>query len=184
LQVEEIYDIVQSIGEDRDDRRKKQSLMDQMRDAVLGISDIIDDFLYFSAQSGSDELEKQARMMRKNADSLLEKCAISRFGEAGQPLDPALHSVHAAEPSACPYEHIVTVLQCGYRCMGAVVRKASVVVSTGEAGEDQPAATETPEKAEEQGTVEQESGEQETEEHGEKGLSGWFKKRFRRKPRF
>ena len=85
---------------------------------------------YFNAQ-----LKNQARLMWKNAGVLLEGCGITRLGEVGQVLDPQIHSVSAAVFSTIPQEHVAAVLQCGYRCLGEVMRKATVVISAGPAPE-------------------------------------------------
>ena len=131
LQVEEIYDIVKESGAHKDTLRLERTYRTQLLNAVVGLSDMIEDFLRYSAQSGVDGLETQARMMWNNVGNMLQSCSISRFGEAGQPLDPEIHSVQAAEVSGYPREHISNVLQSGYRYMGALIRKASIIVSTG-----------------------------------------------------
>jgi molecular chaperone GrpE (heat shock protein) len=92
---------------------------------------MLEDFCAYARQSGSEALEHQARLLWKNSDVLLEGCGITRLGEEGQPLDPAIHTVQAAAPSAFPREHVAQVLQSGYRYLGALVRRAVVVVSAG-----------------------------------------------------
>ncbi|MCL2496795.1 MAG: nucleotide exchange factor GrpE [Clostridiales bacterium] len=138
LQVEEIYDIVKESALYVEALRMERMRVNQLLGAVVGLADMIEDFCHFTAQSGNSELEKQALMMWRNAGNLLEGCAAARFGEAGQPLNPAIHSVHAAETSAYPREYIAKVLLSGYRYMGNIIRKASVIVSAGEdEGEDE-----------------------------------------------
>jgi len=131
LQVEEIYDIVKDSGMYKEALRLERARTNNLLGAVVGLSDMIEDFYHFTAQSGHAELERPAWMMWKNAGNMLEGCAVARFGETGQPLNPAIHSVHAAETSAYPREYITRILQSGYRYLGTVIRKASVIVSKG-----------------------------------------------------
>jgi len=131
LQIEEIYDITQKIGTYQDSQQFERSRATGLLHAVVGLSDIIEDFVRFASGSSDTELKRQSLMMWNNAGNLLDKCSVTRFGGEGQPLDPELHSVNAAETSVFPHEHIISVLQSGYVYMGAVIRKASVVVSAG-----------------------------------------------------
>jgi molecular chaperone GrpE (heat shock protein) len=133
LQVEEIYDLVK----EGDTRVLQEALgveknrTGQLAAAAVGLCDMLEDFCAYARQSGSGDLEHQARLLWKNSGALLEGCGITRLGEEGQPLDPAIHTVQAAVPSAFPREHVAQVLQSGYRYLGAVVRRAVVVVSSG-----------------------------------------------------
>jgi len=131
LQVEEIYDIVRECGGINDALLSERSKAARLIDAVVGLTDLLDSFLRFATVSGQPELENQARIMKKNAGMLLEKCAFISFGEAGEPLDPELHTVYSVEASDYPREYVVSVLESGYRYMGAVIRKATVTVSAG-----------------------------------------------------
>jgi molecular chaperone GrpE (heat shock protein) len=132
-QIEEIYDLTKET-----DTRVLQTVLqaeknraDQLAVTVMSLSDIIEDFCVYARQSGSEELEHQALMMRKNAGNLLESCGITNVGEEGQLLDPEIHAVHSAVVSPIPREHVARVLQSGYRYLGALTRKAAVVVSVG-----------------------------------------------------
>ena len=131
LQIEEIFDIVHSNSEADTALSAEKAQAKRFINAIIGLSDMIEVFLHFSEQSGNAGHAEQARIMWSNANALLGECALSSFGDVGSPLDPALHSVHAAVNSAYPDEHIASVLQSGYRYKGSVLRKASVVVSTG-----------------------------------------------------
>ena len=133
LQVEEIYDIIKDNDNNKNSLRQKQDQISRLLGAVTGLSDMIEDFMHYTAQSGSEDLERDALLMRKNADALLDTCAISRIGETGRLLDPDLHTVGAAERSSFPLDYVSAVLRSGYRYNGTVIRKASVVVSTGAA---------------------------------------------------
>ena len=133
LQVEEIYDLTKEsdCGAMQEALREEKERSGRLVKAVLGMSDLIDDFCEYTHWSGREDLESQALLMRKNADALLEECAITRVGEQGQPLDPEIHSVQSGAASPIPKEHVASVLQSGYRYSGAVARKAAVVISLG-----------------------------------------------------
>lgn len=131
LQIEEIYDIVKEFDADKSALRSERALVEGLLKAVVGMSDMVEDFYNFTEQGGSEELVRQAQIMRKNADDLLGTCSVTRFGEAGQPLDPAEHSVYSSAVSAYPNEHVAKVLQSGYAYKGTVIRKATIIVSTG-----------------------------------------------------
>jgi molecular chaperone GrpE (heat shock protein) len=57
---------------------------------------------------------------------------MTRLGEEGQLLDPEIHRVQTAAASPLPREHVARVLQSGYRYLGDVLRRAAVIISTGE----------------------------------------------------
>jgi molecular chaperone GrpE (heat shock protein) len=133
LQVEEIYDLAKEA-----DTRELREVLNAERDrlnklvgAAVGLSDMLEHFCVYAEQSGSAELEHQGRLLWQNSRLLLESCGITRLGEAGQILDPAVHTVQAAVASELPREHVARVLQSGYRYLGMVLRKAVVMVSTG-----------------------------------------------------
>jgi len=134
MQLEEIYDFVS--------REPELDVLQQaLRDekvhtgsfvrTVVGLSDLIDDFCAFAQYSENEALEHQARLMQKKVVDLLECCAITRLGEDGQLLDPKVHAVQSAVMSSVAREHVVQVLQSGYRYQGVVFRRAAVVVSLG-----------------------------------------------------
>jgi molecular chaperone GrpE (heat shock protein) len=133
LQIEEIYDLVKegdtSVLQEALGVEKNRA--GQLVAAAVGLCDMLEDFCAYARQSGSEALEHQAHLLWKNSGALLEGCGITRLGEEGQRLDPAIHTVQAAVPSAFPREHVAQVLQSGYRYLGVVVRRASVVVSAG-----------------------------------------------------
>ena len=133
IQIEELYDLTkESDSTDLLDIMKNEKARAAMTvQTAMELSDLIDDFCEFTNLSGSEDLSHQAFLMRKKADSFLEKCGISRIGEQGQPLAPEIHSVQSGAASRVPREHVAKVLQSGYRYLGTLVRKATVVVSTG-----------------------------------------------------
>jgi molecular chaperone GrpE (heat shock protein) len=133
LQIEEIYDLVKE-----GDTRVLQGALEtektragQLAGAAVALCDMLEDFCAYARQSGSEDLEHQARLLWKNSGALLEGCGITRLGEEGQRLDPAIHKVQTAVPSALPREYVTRVLQSGYRYLGLVARRAVVVVSMG-----------------------------------------------------
>ena len=133
LQVEEIYDLVQA-AELREGLREEKRKADKLVGAVIGLCDIIEDFYEF-AKTRDDELSRQAALMMRGADRMLGECGVSRIGdeeEAGIPLNPEIHTARSAAPSAYPKEHVARVLRSGYRHNGEVIRKAVVILSSGE----------------------------------------------------
>ena len=129
LQVEEIYDIVKEYDEAKKALKVEKAHSSQLVSAVIGLSDIIEDFAAFTQLYG--ELADGVQMMWKNAGAVLSACAISRLGGEGQQFNPALHTVHSVIPSAFPRECILQVLRSGYAYRNAILRKAIVVVSSG-----------------------------------------------------
>jgi molecular chaperone GrpE (heat shock protein) len=133
LQVEEIYDIVgntdvtalQNVVQSEKDRA------DTLAETVVGLCDILEDICAYARNSGDAELDRQTRMIWKNAGNLLENCGFVRLGEDGQPLDPEIHTVRSVAASPVPREHVAQVLQSGYRYLGKITRKATVILSEG-----------------------------------------------------
>jgi molecular chaperone GrpE (heat shock protein) len=133
LQVEEIYDILgnMDITALQETLRTEQRRAGVLAGTVVGLCDVLEDFCAYARDSGDAALGEQARILWKNAGNLLERCGFARLGEIGQPLDPEIHTVQSAAISPLPQEHVTQVLQSGYRYLGAVVRKAVVVLSKG-----------------------------------------------------
>jgi molecular chaperone GrpE (heat shock protein) len=133
LQVEEIYDLVKEADTQvlQEALEAEKSRVHQLVEATLGLCDMLEDFCAYAEQSGSEALEHQGCLLWKNSSDLLESCGITRLGAAGQPLDPKIHKVQAVAAASIPREHVVRVLQSGYRYLGTVLRKAVVIVSSG-----------------------------------------------------
>lgn len=133
LQVEEVYDIISSA--DTDELQKslasEHKRADSLAGTCVGLCDILEDFYAFACESGDSVLAGQARMMWRNAAELLERRGFVRLGEEGEALDTEKHTVQSITASAIPREHVARVLQSGYRYLGEVARKATVVVSAG-----------------------------------------------------
>jgi hypothetical protein len=100
--------------------------------AAMGIADLIEYFHAYAAQSGREELKKQADVMGQNAAGMLASCGILRFGAAGEQLDPRIHTVKASAESPFPRECVTEVFQSGYLYQNRLLRKAAVVVSRGQ----------------------------------------------------
>jgi len=133
MQIEEIYDVVKEVdtGVLQEALLTEKARAGKLAKTALCLCDLVDDFCAFACHSGDETLERQALLMRKNAGGFLEESGMTRLGEEGQALDPEIHSVQACAASPIPREHVAQVLQSGYRYMGAVMRRATVVVSTG-----------------------------------------------------
>jgi molecular chaperone GrpE (heat shock protein) len=133
LQIEEIYDLVKETdtGIWKEALNTEKGRAYQLLRTALGLCDILEDFCAYARRSGSEDLVRGGALLWKNSSLLLETCGITRIGEEGQALDPGLHTVQAAVTSPLERERIVSVLQSGYRYLGAVLRKAVVTVSRG-----------------------------------------------------
>jgi len=133
MQVEEIYDMVKDAdtGVLQEAVRDEKTRVNRIAQTVAGLCDLIDDFYEYAYKSGDGGLEHQAALMKKNADTLIENVAMSRIGEPGQQLNHEIHSVQAAVPSPAPMEQVTKVVRSGYRHMGAIMRKAAVIISKG-----------------------------------------------------
>jgi molecular chaperone GrpE (heat shock protein) len=133
LQVEEIYDIVGNTDTTalQEVIQSEKRRADTLAGAMVGLCDILEDVRAYARNSGDAELDRQTRIMWKNAGNLLERCGFARLGEDGQPLDPEIHAVRSVAASPVPREHVAQVLQSGYRYLGSVIRKAAVVLSEG-----------------------------------------------------
>jgi molecular chaperone GrpE (heat shock protein) len=132
LQIEEIYELAQGLNGDSERLREKKKQAGILTETVIGLCDMLEDFFMFAEASGG-ELAKQAAIMQKNADALLEKCGILRTGRAGEPLNLEGYTVVSAGFSQdIPKGHVLKILRSGYAYSGKVIRKAAAVASVGE----------------------------------------------------
>jgi molecular chaperone GrpE (heat shock protein) len=131
LQIEEIYDLSKERRDLDESLKSAKAAKNQLVAAAVGIADLIEYFHAYARRSGSEDLKNQAGVMWQNAVLLLSGCGIFRFGEAGEPLDPQIHTVKASAQSSFPRESVAEVLQSGYVSQNSVLRKAAVVVSLG-----------------------------------------------------
>jgi molecular chaperone GrpE (heat shock protein) len=132
VQVEEIYDLVQETTQLRNALKAEADRAFSLAGAIVGLCDLLEDIYAYAVSGGDEEWARQMSLIWKNAGRRLEAGGIIRLGEVGQPLDPSIHTVLSAAPSKFPRECLARVLQSGYRYQGAVLRKASVVLSLGE----------------------------------------------------
>jgi molecular chaperone GrpE (heat shock protein) len=137
LQIEEIYDLVKEQGFLRERANAEKSRADQLALAAVGLADLLEDFCAYAGRSGSEELERQAKMLWENAGGILAGQGLLRFGTEGEALDPRIHTVKASGESPLPREQLIRVLQSGYVYQNTLIRKAAVVVSRGPETENQ-----------------------------------------------
>jgi molecular chaperone GrpE (heat shock protein) len=135
LQIEEIYDLVKEQGRLREAVAAEKAEVQRLLLAAVGLSDLLEDFYAYAKQSGSEELQGQAKLLWENAGEILSGAGILRFGEEGQPLEPRIHTVRASAESPLPREQVCAVLQSGYAYQNMLLRKAAVVLSRGEDAE-------------------------------------------------
>ncbi|MDR2095671.1 MAG: nucleotide exchange factor GrpE [Treponema sp.] len=135
LQIEEIYDLVK----EQDTHVLQETLnaetvrANKLVSAAIYLCDLLEDFCAYARQSGSEELKHQAGILWQKSGGILAGCSVFRLGEEGQPMNPQIHTVKASVESPFPREQVVQVLQSGYVYQNALVRKAAVVVSRGQA---------------------------------------------------
>jgi molecular chaperone GrpE len=89
------------------------------------------------------DLEGAFKSVGEGIEAVAEKLGLQRFGDVGEPFDPAVHdALMQAEPTAGDVAVCAQVLQPGYRlASGRVLRPARVAVS-------QPTASDVPETPE------------------------------------
>ena len=165
LQIEEIYDLVKEQGFLRETAGAHKDRADRLALAAMGLADLLEDFCVYAGQSGSEELEHQAKLLREKAGGILADCGIARLGEEGQALNPQIHRVEASAESPFAREQVVRVLQSGYRYQNTLIRKAAVVVSRGQ--EDEAGEAET-------GIAESDGGDTHTEGGGSDEQNSWY----------
>jgi molecular chaperone GrpE (heat shock protein) len=132
LQIEEIYDLAKEQRGLIEALENEKGAKNRLVSAAMGIADLIEYFYAHARRSGSEDLKNQAGIMWQNSVALLASCGVFRFGEAGEPLDPRMHTVKASAESPFPREYVTDVLQSGYVYQGEIIRKAAVAVSLGQ----------------------------------------------------
>ncbi|GHU41946.1 hypothetical protein FACS1894190_10650 [Spirochaetia bacterium] len=135
LQVEEIYDILKEqdtkVLEAAYAAEKERA--DKLVLAAIAICDLLEVFYTFARQSGNEALNHQAGILWEQSGYRLYENNIVRIGAEGQPLNPQIHTVQKSVESHLPCEQVLEVLQSGYLYKNAIIRKAAVVVSGGQA---------------------------------------------------
>lgn len=99
---------------------------------LLGVADSLDLGLAAAAkpQAQIAALVEGMKLTQKQVLSLLEKNGVKQVDPRGQPFNPELHEAVTMLPSAdLPPNHVVDVMQKGYRLHDRLLRPAMVVVS-------------------------------------------------------
>lgn len=80
--------------------------------------------------SGADKLVEGMQLTQQQLQQVLSKHGVVELVPVGQPFDPNLHEAMTMVPSAqLPPNHVIEVLQKGYRLHERLLRPAMVVVS-------------------------------------------------------
>jgi len=104
---------------------------------LLGkLTDVLDDFnLAFDPRHKSDKLEdveKGMRLIYNKFKEILGEEGLTEVDPAGEEFDPNVHDALMQQPSdTVPENHIVQVLQKGYKAKNKILKHAKVIVSTG-----------------------------------------------------
>lgn len=99
---------------------------------LLGVADSLDLGLAAAAKPEAQvaALLEGMKLTQKQLLSLLEKNGVKPVDPRGQPFNPELHEAVTMVPSAeLPPNHVVDVMQKGYRLHDRLLRPAMVVVS-------------------------------------------------------
>lgn len=77
-----------------------------------------------------DKIVEGTRMTLSILDKALTKAGLSEVHPQGEPFDPQLHqALSLADSAELPSNHVVQVVQTGYRLHDRLVRPAMVIVS-------------------------------------------------------
>jgi molecular chaperone GrpE len=99
---------------------------------LLGVADSLDLGLAAAAKPEAQiaSLLEGMKLTQKQVLSLLEKNGVKQVDPRGQPFNPEFHEAVTMVPSAeLPPNHVVDVMQKGYRLHDRLLRPAMVVVS-------------------------------------------------------
>lgn len=102
------------------------------------LTDVLDDFdLAFDPRhkAGSvEDFEKGVRLIYNKFREILSDEGLEEINPAGQAFDPNLHDALMQQPSdSVPENHVVQVLQKGYKAKSRILKHAKVIVSQGKA---------------------------------------------------
>ena len=104
---------------------------------LLGkLTEVLDNFnLAFDPKHKSDKLEdveKGMRLIYNKFKEILSDEGLTEVDPAGEEFDPNLHDALMQQPSdTVPENHIIQVLQKGYKAKSKILKHAKVIVSTG-----------------------------------------------------
>jgi molecular chaperone GrpE len=99
---------------------------------LLAVCDSLELGLQAAAQVGTTpaQLGQGMALTHKQLLDFLERQGVRPIDPTGQPFDPALHEAVAAQPSAeVAPNHVLSVMQKGYRLHERLLRPARVVVA-------------------------------------------------------
>jgi molecular chaperone GrpE len=100
------------------------------------LTEVLDTFnLAFDPKHKSDKLEdveKGMRLIFNKFKDILSEEGLTEVDPAGEAFDPNLHDALMQQPSdTVPENHIIQVLQKGYKAKSKILKHAKVIVSTG-----------------------------------------------------
>lgn len=104
---------------------------------LLGkLTEVLDNFnLAFDPKHKSDKLEdveKGMRLIYNKFKEILSEEGLAEIDPAGEAFDPNLHDALMQQPSdTVPENHVIQVLQKGYKAKSKILKHAKVIVSTG-----------------------------------------------------
>jgi molecular chaperone GrpE len=104
---------------------------------LLGkLTEVLDNFnLAFDPKHKSDkpeDMEKGMRLIYNKFKEILSGEGLTEVDPAGEEFDPNLHDALMQQPSdTVPENHIIQVLQKGYKAKNKILKHAKVIVSTG-----------------------------------------------------
>jgi molecular chaperone GrpE len=102
---------------------------------LLGVADSLELGLKAAEGSGAKALVEGMQLTWKQLMAVLEKNGVTPIDPAGQPFDPEQHqAMTMAESAEVPPNHVVAVMQKGYKLHDRLLRPATVVVSKARAG--------------------------------------------------
>ncbi len=104
---------------------------------LLGkLTEVLDNFnLAFDPKHKTDkpeEMEKGMRLIYNKFKEILSDEGLTEVDPQGEAFDPNLHDALMQQPSdTVPENHIIQVLQKGYKAKSRILKHAKVIVSTG-----------------------------------------------------
>lgn len=107
---------------------RKRAASDVLRE-VLEVCDNLERALETTEDDGAG-LRKGVELIHQQFQALFNRFGIESYESEGQPFDPRVHeAVQMIESDEVESQHVVNVVQRGYKLHGEVLRAARVVVS-------------------------------------------------------
>ena len=108
--------------------QRKRAAADVLRE-LLEIADNLERALA-SGGKDADGLRRGVELIHQQLMALFQRAGVEPFVPVGELLDPSQHeAVRVVDADAVPSQHVVDVVQPGYRLHGQVLRPARVTVS-------------------------------------------------------